>query len=221
MPSTPDPIATAAAAEVKRLAALPALVESDSALHEAIGAVLNLPTYAAVPDGVPDDQIWHQDKIQRPVNSINAVVNPYLAARDRMHAFYPVEYTVTAAGGFFETTFAIELNRMFFISNITCLSYSTATQVLSSAKPGYFSLIDNRDGYRLFDAVPLQALRQITATVPDNLLNKSTRTIWPLPYGIGAGGSFRSQLYVPATAGLVTVTCAIVIEGWWDFTHAG
>ncbi len=215
VPSTPDPKALLAQAQLleaqNRLQA--AQMQQATLANQAAAANMQNAAAAPVSIRIPREvaPVWHQDVIKRPATSGSARISDTLAAVDKMHAAYIFPFQVTAAGGVFSQTFPIELNRAFYISNVAMQKFITGTQVVSPGPAGFVDIRDNATGYSLLDQLPCNCFGAISLT--------QVRTIWPLPYGIGAGGSFEVKVTVPVTAGLTTYDTQVIVEGWWDFTH--
>ncbi len=157
---------------------------------------------------------WHQDILQRPATSASGRLNDVLEATDKMHAAYAFNFTATALAAQFRQTFAIELNRAFWIANVTMQKFVTATQAISTSCVGFLTIRDNANGNNFVSACPSPCFGGANAVA-----GRAARSIWPLPYGIGAGGSFEVIIDYPATAGIAAGDTQVIIEGWWDFSH--
>jgi hypothetical protein len=167
----------------------------------------------------PDEVIlppfeWPQDKIRRPVHAISASEDPLLKTLDKAQYSYSWRMTIAAATEqSFVRNFVADMSSDFYLSSLAVQAFNTATQApLLGSGIGYLSLTDNATGFTFVENLAL-----CLACSSGSVQFGYKRTIWPLPYPIGAGGSFMATLVVPA--GLSAEHAQeLVFDGWKDYT---
>lgn len=161
---------------------------------------------------------WPQDKIRRPVASLNSGENPYLAGRiDREHFVYAMDFPISNAGAVISQTFVIPQSNDFFLTNICVVCFATATQQSLTAA-GMLSVNDNSNVSAPFiENLWLRLVqRRPQANSPEGSMAR--RTIWPRPYGIGAGGSFTATIVLEPSVSYSDGRQMITFEGFKDYT---
>lgn len=159
---------------------------------------------------------WPQDKIARPINAISASEDPVLRSLDKAQYCYVWTLDLTAAESYSVKNFVVDISNDFYISSISSLTYTTATQVINAgAGLGFLTMRDNASQYTFMEPTLVSLFTSSGAAVFGY-----KRTMWPEPYPIGAGGSFEASLYLPASS-IASCKQQIVIDGWKDYTFGG
>jgi hypothetical protein len=154
---------------------------------------------------------WPQDRMPRPVTMSTASEDPALRALDKAQYVYSWNFALSATASQITKSFQIDQTSNFVISTINAISFVDSTQA-GGGLPGFLTLRDDVTKFRFVDNVAMALFATNSSSGPSY-----RRSMWPLPYPIGAGGSFTAMIRFP-TSTVVASTGFITIDGWKDYT---
>jgi len=154
---------------------------------------------------------WPQDRMPRPVMSSTAGEDPALRSLDKAQYVYSWQFTPSATASQITKSWQVDKTNNFVISTINAMAFVDSTQV-TGGLPGFLTVRDNQTQYSFIEDLALGLINTNSSTGP-----KYLRSMWPIAYPIGAGGSFTAIIRFPAST-VVASTAWLTIDGWKDYT---
>lgn len=169
--------------------------------------------------------VWSQDQIQRPVRASTSHENADLARYDRDQYTYVFTYFtpngITPAR-MYNQTWLIDQSSDFYITSIIYAVGTDNGNVYDATAYGFLTVTDGVRNVNIVNRTWVGAF-QLNNFAPGTATqnNYAQRTLWPQPYGIGAGGSLSLAIEAPQTNFGGGITAQIYIEGFKDYTIGG
>jgi len=166
---------------------------------------------------------WAQDQLVRPPRASTALENAALYKYGRDQFNYVFDYVLTGGGGVstvdsFDFNAQVDTSSDFWITQIVVAGMEDG--FTADNPTGYITVKDNVKNYEIVKNVWTGFFYQSNSP---NLQNYAQRSVWPVPYGIGAGGSFNVTIngLLGAPIPIVGYGYQIYIEGFKNYRLGG
>ena len=164
---------------------------------------------------------WAQDQLIRPPRASTAKENAALFKYGRDQFNYVFSYAIPQSPAVgapqYDFNVTVDVSSDFWMTQFVYVAIGDTDELpgILDTAIGYVTVTDNTKNYQICKDVWVGAFMQTNTPDPDNY---AQRTLWPEPYGIGAGSSFSVSIKGTNIAGPIGgLNCQFYIEGFKNY----